>query len=140
MEEAIGKRLNASFRQYIGFAKAERLKYNCITVRRSDFVKKKKCYIYTHVSTSMQVDGFSLEAQKEKLRKYAEFQEFTIAGEYSDEGKSGKSIEGRPQFQEMLNDIAECKDNIEYVLVFKLSRFGGYAGLWCESNLCRGWD
>lgn len=95
-----------------------------MTVRRSDFVKKKNCYIYTRVSTSMQVDGFSLDAQKEKLRKYAEFQEFTIAGEYSDEGKSGKSIEGRPQFQEMLNDIAECKDNIEYVLVFKLSRFG----------------
>lgn len=87
-------------------------------------MKKKNCYIYTRVSTSMQVDGFSLDAQKEKLRKYAEFQEFSIAGEYSDEGKSGKSIEGRPQFQEMLKDIAECKDNIEYVLVFKLSRFG----------------
>ena len=87
-------------------------------------MKKKNCYIYTRVSTSMQVDGFSLDAQKEKLRKYAEFQEFSIAREYSDEGKSGKSIEGRPQFQEMLKDIAECKDNIEYVLVFKLSRFG----------------
>ena len=87
-------------------------------------MKKKNCYIYTRVSTSMQVDGFSLDAQKEKLRKYAEFQEFLIAGEYSDEGKSGKSIEGRPQFQEMLNDIAESKDNVEYVLVFKLSRFG----------------
>lgn len=95
-----------------------------MTVKRSDFVKKKNCYIYTRVSTSMQVDGFSLDAQKEKLRKYAEFQEFLIAGEYSDEGKSGKSIEGRPQFQEMLNDIAESKDNVEYVLVFKLSRFG----------------
>lgn len=87
-------------------------------------MKKKNCYIYTRVSTSMQMDGFSLDAQKEKLRKYAEFQEFSIAREYSDEGKSGKSIEGRPQFQEMLNDIAEYKDNIEYVLVFKLSRFG----------------
>ncbi len=87
-------------------------------------MKKKNCYIYTRVSTSMQVDGFSLDAQREKLRKYAEFQEFSIAGEYSDEGKPGKSIEGRPQFREMLKDIAKCKDNIEYVLVFKLSRFG----------------
>lgn len=61
---------------------------------------------------------------KEKLRKYAEFQDFTVAGEYSDEGKSGKSIEGRTEFQCMLNDIAAGKDNIQYVLVFKLSRFG----------------
>lgn len=35
---------------------------------------RKKCYLYTRVSTTMQVDGFSLDAQKDKLRKYAEFQ------------------------------------------------------------------
>ena len=87
-------------------------------------MKRKNCYIYTRVSTSMQVDGFSLDAQKEKLRRYAEFQDFMIAGEYSDEGKSGKNIEGRPEFQTMLNDISEGKDSVQYVLVFKLSRFG----------------
>lgn len=87
-------------------------------------MRKRNCYIYTRVSTSMQVDGFSLDAQKDKLRKYAEFQELTVAGEYSDEGKSGKNIEGRPKFQCMLGDIASGKDDIEYVLVFKLSRFG----------------
>lgn len=86
-------------------------------------MRKKNCYIYTRVSTSMQVDGFSLDAQKEKLRRYAEFQEFTVTGEYSDEGKSGKNIEGRPEFQCMLNDISNGKDSVEYVLVFKLSRF-----------------
>ena len=34
-------------------------------------MKRKNCYIYTRVSTSMQVDGFSLDAQREKLRRYA---------------------------------------------------------------------
>ena len=68
-------------------------------------MKKSKCYIYTRVSTSMQVDGYSLDAQKEKLRKYAEFQEMSIVGEYSDEGKSGKNVEGRTDFVRMLNDI-----------------------------------
>ena len=63
--------------------------------------KQQKCYIYTRVSTSMQVDGYSLDAQKDKLRKYAEYQEMSIVGEYSDEGKSGKSVEGRPQFKQM---------------------------------------
>ena len=29
--------------------------------------KKTKCYIYTRVSTAMQVDGYSLDAQKKKL-------------------------------------------------------------------------
>ena len=46
--------------------------------------KQQKCYIYTRVSTSMQVDGYSLDAQKDKLRKYAEYQEMSIVGEYSD--------------------------------------------------------
>lgn len=87
-------------------------------------MKRLNCYIYTRVSTSMQVDGYSLDAQREKLRKYAEYQEMHIAGEYSDEGKSGKNIGGRPDFQRMLDDIASGKDSIDYVLVFKLSRFG----------------
>ena len=43
----------------------------------------------------MQVEGYSLDAQKDKLRKYAEYQEMSIVGEYFDEGKSGKSVEGR---------------------------------------------
>ena len=86
--------------------------------------KQHKCYIYTRVSTSMQVDGYSLDAQKDKLHKYADYQDMIIAGEYSDEGKSGKSVEGRPQFQQMLQDIETGKDNIDFVLVFKLSRFG----------------
>ena len=86
--------------------------------------KIQKCYIYTRVSTAIQVDGYSLEAQKDKLRKYAEFQDYTIAGEYSDEGFSGKNIQGRLDFQRMLQDIQDRKDDVDYVLVFKLSRFG----------------
>ena len=76
-------------------------------------MKRLNCYIYTRVSTSMQVDGYSLDAQREKLRKYAEYQEMHIAGEYSDEGKSGKNIGGRLEFQQMLSDIASGKDNID---------------------------
>ena len=83
-----------------------------------------KCYIYTRVSTAMQVDGYSLDAQKEKLRGYAEFQDMVVVGEYSDEGKSGKSVEGRPEFLKMIQEIASLKDQVSFVLVFKLSRFG----------------
>ena len=86
--------------------------------------QKPKCYIYTRVSTAMQVDGYSLEAQKNKLKKHAAYEGMLIVGEYSDEGVSGKNIQERLEFQRMLNDIKENKDNISYVLVFKLSRFG----------------
>ncbi|WP_420314488.1 recombinase family protein, partial [Blautia wexlerae] len=34
--------------------------------------KKIKCDIYIRVSTTMQVDGYSLDAQREKLKRYAE--------------------------------------------------------------------
>ena len=95
-------------------------------MREVEILKKKqlKCYIYTRVSTSMQVDGYSLDAQRDKLRKYAAYEDMVIAGEYSDEGFSGKNIQGRQDFQRMLNDIQDCKDGVSYVLVFKLSRFG----------------
>lgn len=47
-----------------------------------------------------------------------------VAEEYSDEGFSGKNIQGRQEFQRMLNDIQENKDGVSYVLVFKALRFG----------------
>ncbi len=53
--------------------------------------KKIKCDTYTRVSTTMQVDGYSLEAQKEKLKRYAEFQNMEIVNEYSDEGNLEKA-------------------------------------------------
>ncbi len=87
-------------------------------------MKKKKCYIYTRVSTSMQVDGYSLVAQKNAILKYVDYQDLKVVGEYSDEGKSGKNLEGRPDFVRMLSDIESKKDDIDFVLVYKLSRFG----------------
>lgn len=85
---------------------------------------KKKCYIYTRVSTAAQIEGYSLEAQQEKLHQYAEYKGLKIVCEYCDAGKSGKSIKGRPSFMKMLDDISSEKDDISYILVFKLSRFG----------------
>lgn len=72
----------------------------------------------------MQVDGFSLDAQDDRITKYADAFDFEIVGEYVDAGKSGKSIEGRAEFKKMLEDIQSNKDGVSYVLVFKLSRFG----------------
>ena len=86
--------------------------------------KKIKVYMYTRVSTSMQVDGYSLDAQKERIKKYAEAFDYDIVGEYEDAGKSGKTIEGRAEFKKMMEDIESNRDDVSYVLIFKLSRFG----------------
>ena len=86
--------------------------------------EKERVYTYTRVSTAMQIDGYSLEAQKARMKAFAEFNNYQIVGEYEDAGKSGKSIEGRIQFSQMMEDIKSGKDGVSFVLVFKLSRFG----------------
>ena len=83
-----------------------------------------KVYTYTRVSTAMQIDGYSLDAQKSRMKAFADYNGYEIVGEYEDAGKSGKSIEGRLQFSQMMDDIKSGKDGVSYVLVFKLSRFG----------------
>ena len=70
----------------------------------------------------MQVDGYSLDAQRDKLRKYAAYEDMVVAGEYSDEGFSGKNIQGRQEFQRMLNEL-----------------FAAHAGFWCQPDLRGGW-
>ena len=41
----------------------------------------------------MQIDGYSLNAQKTKIKAFCDYNEYEIVGEYEDAGKSGKSIE-----------------------------------------------
>ena len=84
----------------------------------------KSCVIYIRVSSECQVKGYSLDGQKHYLAECAERRGMTVLDTYVEEGKSGKSIEGRTEFQRMLDDIQSGKVHTDYVLVFKLSRFG----------------
>lgn len=38
-----------------------------------------KVYIYTRVSTALQIDGFSLEAQKTRMRAFADYNNYQMA-------------------------------------------------------------
>lgn len=83
-------------------------------------MKKHKVAIYIRVSTKKQVEeGYSLDAQKERLEKLAETNGYIIYKIYADEGKSGKDT-NRPAFQEMLNDMRKKK--FDKILVMKLDR------------------
>lgn len=79
-----------------------------------------KVALYTRVSTIQQVEeGFSLEAQREHLKKYAENNNYVIYKIYEELGRSGKNI-NRPEFQEMMNDMRMRKFN--KIIVMKLDR------------------
>src|SRR5699024_3223903 len=105
----------------------------------------KKCVLYPRVSTEMQVDGFSLDGQKNSLKRFADREEMEIVNIYEDAGKSGKSIDGRPAFKQMLFDI-ENEMEIEYILVYKaislwqkcsrhFKLFRTRSILWCKFDL-----
>ncbi|MBU8730773.1 recombinase family protein [Cytobacillus oceanisediminis] len=80
-----------------------------------------KAVIYARVSTEEQAkEGYSIKAQKQLLRDYATHRNFEIVGEYIDEGRSAKSIDGRPEMQRLLKDAKEKKFNS--VIIYKLDR------------------
>ena len=83
--------------------------------------EKIKTGIYIRVSTEDQAkDGFSIHAQREKLTKYAEANDWDIYDYYVDDGISGKNLDGRPEVTRLLKDIEEGKVN--NVLIYKLDR------------------
>ena len=43
--------------------------------------KKVKVYTYTRVSTTMQIDGYSLDAQKSRMKAFAEYNDSEIVRE-----------------------------------------------------------
>lgn len=82
-----------------------------------------KAAIYTRVSSFEQVrEGYSLDAQKRTLEKYADAMNYTIFEYYSDEGIPGKRMKNRPGLLRMLEDVRQRK--IDIVLIWKITRLG----------------
>lgn len=78
----------------------------------------KRIAIYARVSTEDQArEGFSLDAQLEKLRSYCKARDWIIAGEYVDDGYSGRDVK-RPAYQKMMEEI----DKWDALLVMKMDR------------------
>lgn len=96
--------------------------YMPINQLNGDFDKKnKKIGAYCRVSSREQVQGYSIDNQKEKIQMYLEL--FDYEPEkltfYVDEGKSASSLK-RPAMQNMLNDIEN--DEIDEIIIYKLDR------------------
>ncbi len=76
---------------------------------------------YGRVSDEEQARGKSVENQLSMCRKYAEANGIEVMGEYRDDGKSGRTVEGRPGFNDALNFIGEHK--VSFLLVSETDRF-----------------
>jgi len=74
--------------------------------------------IYTRVSTEDQAkEGFSLDAQLDKLRSYCKARDWVIGGEYIDDGYSGRNVK-RPAYSKMMEEM----DKWDALLVIKMDR------------------
>ena len=74
--------------------------------------------IYARVSTEDQAkEGFSIAAQVKRLNAYCKARGWIVAGEFVDEGHSGRSIE-RPAYKLMMTEI----DNWDVLVVLKMDR------------------
>ncbi len=76
---------------------------------------------YGRVSDEEQAKGKSVENQLVMCDKYGEQKGITILRRFRDDGKSGRSIEGRPGFLDALDFIKENK--VDYFLVSETDRF-----------------
>src|SRR5690625_49069 len=76
--------------------------------------------IYVRVSTREQArEGYSIQAQLNRLKAFCESQGWDVSGVYNDEGLSAKDT-NRPQRQEMIKDLKN--DKLDVVLVYRLDR------------------
>lgn len=81
----------------------------------------RRAAVYARVSTGSQVDGTSIDSQRDQCRAAARIFGCTVTGEYVDAGVSGAK-DSRPALDEML--AAASAGTIDVVVVAKLDRLG----------------
>jgi DNA invertase Pin-like site-specific DNA recombinase len=69
---------------------------------------------------------YSTAIQSAAIRVYAEERGFEIVRTYSDEGKSGLTLAGRPALLSLLNDVDTKTADFDVLLVYDVSRLGRF--------------
>lgn len=80
---------------------------------------KKKAYGYIRVSDISQIERSSLMTQTKAIMKYCEENGLELENIFKDEGKSGRSTDGRDDFLELMRIVEPGN----FVIVYELSRF-----------------
>lgn len=79
---------------------------------------------YVRMSTDHQ--QYSTSNQLDFIREYASAQKMEIKHVYEDDGKSGLSLQGRDEFNRLIEDITSGRANFKAVLVYDISRWGRF--------------
>jgi DNA invertase Pin-like site-specific DNA recombinase len=79
---------------------------------------------YVRMSTEHQ--QYSTSNQMDVIREYATRRNMEIVIVYSDEGKSGLSIQGRASLAGMIADVESRRTNFSCILVYDVSRWGRF--------------
>jgi site-specific DNA recombinase len=79
-----------------------------------------RAVVYPRVSSEMQLEGYSLDAQLTTCRRLAELRGWEVVGVYTDE-ESAKTAIDRPAFQRMMQ--AARAGRFDVIIVHKLDRF-----------------
>ncbi len=79
--------------------------------------------VYARLSHKEKLQGYSIEAQLDELKKYVQQHQYHMTDQYVDDGFSArrKDYTSRPSLMRMLSDVE--KGMIDLVLVMKLDRF-----------------
>ena len=88
----------------------------------SDEIQNKRAVIYLRVSSEEQVENFSLNTQEEICRREAERRQFEVAEVFREEGKSAKTITGRPTLIKLLEFCRKNRRAIDAVFVYRVDR------------------
>lgn len=79
---------------------------------------------YVRMSTEHQ--QYSTENQRDKIREYAARRQIEIVRTYTDAGKSGLRIDGRPALQQLISDVQAGRADYQVILVYDVSRWGRF--------------
>ena len=82
----------------------------------------KKAIIYIRVSTEEQVENFSLDTQEELCRKEAKRRGYEIVQVFREEGRSAKTISGRPMLINLLEYCRKNKRKVQAVFIYRIDR------------------
>lgn len=88
----------------------------------SEPLEKTDAVIYLRVSTEEQVDNYSLDTQEDICRKEAQRKGYKIIKVFREEGRSAKTINGRPELVEMLHFCKKNKKSLGAVIIYRLDR------------------
>ncbi|CAN5131111.1 recombinase family protein [soil metagenome] len=85
-------------------------------------VLSKKAVIYIRVSSEEQVENFSLDTQEQICRKEATRRGFEIVEVFREEGRSAKTITGRPELMMLLDFCRRNRKTITAVFIYRIDR------------------